>query len=109
MFKRFLPRRPSVPRPSINWSKVTRPSPRAVYGALSNKVAALNLYSVLSKMHWTHTAPPTRPPRPGTIVGGRYVPFNRHETKLRKAECRALGKKLYAIPEEDDDTDDDSS
>ncbi|EQC38500.1 hypothetical protein SDRG_04207, partial [Saprolegnia diclina VS20] len=112
---RFLPRRltkmPSAP-PRINWSRVTKQRPSAVYGALSNKVASLNLYSVLSKMQWTlrPTTTPARTykPRYVTLVGGHAVPFHPFETQVSKVQRQALGKALFVIPEDSDgETDDD--
>ncbi|KDO27222.1 hypothetical protein SPRG_07471 [Saprolegnia parasitica CBS 223.65] len=104
---RFLPRRPTkMMPPRINWSRVTKPRPSAVYGALSSKVATLNLYSVLSKMQWTHrpTTTPVRPcqPRYVTLVGGHAVPFHPFETQFSKVQRRALGRVLFAIPEDCD-------
>ncbi|KDO27220.1 hypothetical protein SPRG_07469 [Saprolegnia parasitica CBS 223.65] len=94
----------------INWSRVTKPRPNAVFGALSSaNVPSLHLFSVLSKVHWTHR--PIKPTRPAqfrflTIVGGHCVPFRPYETEWSKNQRRALGKKLYVIEEALDEDDD---
>ncbi|OQR90847.1 kinase [Thraustotheca clavata] len=87
-------------RPIINWSKVTKRTPRAVHEALNNSIVGVHNYSALAKFQWTYLDSAQFLPYQYTIVGGKCVPFHSFEIRASKAYRRAKTKKLYSIQED---------